>query len=140
MKRLKKILTPLLLLVLAAAGYGWYAFNKKPADVRQQSADMEIKAKDLLQLFQQNEAAANARYVDKVIVVSGVVLSMQTDAEGKTTLSLDTGDPMATVTCSFYNEETAALKQINKGNPVRVKGICTGMLSDVILNKCSLVK
>jgi len=65
---------------------------------------------------------------------------MQTDAQGKTTISLDTGDPMAAVTCSFYNEETAAVKQINKGSRVHVKGICTGMLSDVILNKCSLVK
>jgi len=140
MKRIKKIVTAVLLVVLAAAGYGWYVFNKKPADVRQQSADVEIKAKDLLQLFQQNETAANARYVDKVIVVSGVVQSIQTDALGKMTLSLDTGDPMATVTCSFYNEETAVLKRINNGSPVRVKGICTGMLSDVILNKCSLVK
>jgi len=131
---------PALLLVLAVAGYGWYAFNKKPADVRRQKADMEINAKDLLQLFQQNETAADARYVDKVIIVSGIVLSMQTDAQGKTTISLDTGDPMAAVTCSFYNEETAAVKQINKGSRVHVKGICTGMLSDVILNKCSLVK
>ena len=131
---------PALLLVLAVAGYGWYVFNKKPADVRRQKADMEINAKDLLQLFQQNETAADARYVDKVIIVSGIVQSMQTDAQGKTTISLDTGDPMAAVTCSFYNEETAAVKQINKGSRVHVKGICTGMLSDVILNKCSLVK
>jgi len=140
MKLIKTILMPALLLIFAAAGYGWYIFNKKPADVRRQKADMEINAKDLLQLFQQNETAADARYVDKVIIVSGIVQSMQTDAQGKTTISLDTGDPMAAVTCSFYNEETAAVKQINKGSRVHVKGICTGMLSDVILNKCSLVK
>ena len=139
MRTWKKIVTGMIILALAGAGYGWFLYHKPPPDVREQKPGIEITAADLVKAFQQDETAANTKYVDKVLMVSGTVTGMQTDSSGQATVSLQTNDPMAAVTCSFYQDD-AGVKKIKAGSPVRIKGICTGMLMDVVLNKCSLVE
>jgi hypothetical protein len=140
MLRWKKIMAAIIVMLLAGASYGWYLYNKKPADTRRQTATTEIGAVALVKSFQQDEAEANRQYVDKLIIVSGKITGANIDAGGHATVFLDTGDPLAAVTCSFYNEEVETVKKMAVGSVVRVKGICTGILTDVILNKCSLVK
>lgn len=140
MPRWKKIITAVMIMFIAATSYGWYLYNKKPADTRQQTAATEIGAAALVKCFQQNEAGATKQYVDKLIIVSGKVTGVQIDADGHATVFLETGDPLSAVTCSFYNEEMQTVKKLAAGSAVKIKGICTGILTDVILNKCSLVK
>jgi len=139
MRSWKKIVTGILLLGMAGAGYGWYSYQKAPPDIRKQKAGMEITAVDLLKVFQQDEIAGNAKYVDKVLIVAGTVTGIQTDSSGQVTIYLQTNDPLAAVTCSFYQGDDG-VKKIRAGSPVRIKGICTGMLTDIVLNKCSLVE
>ena len=139
MRSWKKIVTGILLLALAGAGYGWYSYQKAPPDIRKQKAGIEITAVDLLQAFQQNETAGNAKFVDKVLVVAGTVTGIQTDSSGQATVSLQTNDLLAAVTCSFYQDDVG-VKKIKAGSAARIKGVCTGMLTDVVLNKCSLVQ
>jgi RecG-like helicase len=141
MKQWKKILTALLVIALAAVAYGYYLYNKKPADVRKQSADYELTAEALLADYNKDETAANLKYLDKVIAVKGKVAEVKLDtASRQATVILDTGDPMAAVTCSFYEEETAAVRLLSPGTQVIIKGKCTGKLMDVVLNKCSIEK
>jgi hypothetical protein len=139
MRSWKKIVTGLIVLALAGAGYGWYAYQKAPPDIREQEAGIVITAIDLLKAFQQDETASNAKYVDKVLIVTGTVTGIQTDSSGQATVSLQTNDLLAAVTCSFYQDDGDA-KKIKAGSPARIKGVCTGMLTDVVLNKCSLVQ
>lgn len=139
MRSWKKIVTGVILLALVGAGYGWYAFQKAPPDIREQKAGIEITAIDLLKAFQQDEMAANAKYVDQVLMVTGTVTGIQTDSSGQATVSLQTNDLLAAVTCSFYQDDEG-VKKIKAGSPARIKGVCTGMLTDVVLNKCSLVQ
>lgn len=141
MKKWKKILLGLLLLAFAGAGYGFYLYNKKPADVRTLTANYQLTAEALLADFNKDETAANTKYLDKVIAVSGKVTEVKLEAaSGQATVTLDSGDPMAAVTCSFYNDEIASVKQLKQGDNVVVKGKCTGKLMDVVLNKCSVEK
>ena len=139
MRSWKKIVTGILLLALAAAGYGWFQYQKPPPEIREQKAGREITAVELLKAFQQDEMAGNTKYVDKVLIVSGTVTGIQTDSSGQATVSLQTNDGMAAVTCSFYQDD-AGVKKLKTGSGARIKGICTGMLADVVLNKCSLVE
>jgi RecG-like helicase len=141
MKTWKKILLALVIIGFAAAGYGFYMYNKKPADVRTKAADFEMAAAALVADYNKDETAANLKYLDKVIDVKGTIAEVKLDsATGQATVILDSGDPMAAVTCSFYNEEAAAVKTLKKGAEVVIKGNCTGKLLDVILNKCSIAK
>jgi hypothetical protein len=139
MRSWKKIVTGMIILALAAAGYGWHLYQKEPPDIREQKGDVEITAVDLLKAFQQDEMAGNTKYVDKILIVAGTVTGIQTDSSGQATVSLQTNDLLAAVTCSFYQDD-AGVKKIKAGSAVRIKGVCTGMLTDVVLNKCSLVE
>lgn len=140
MKKWMKFLLGLLLLGVAGAGYGYYLYNKKPADIRKETARFELTAAVLVADYSKDETAADKKYLDKVIAVKGAVSDIKTDTSGQATVFLDSGDPMAAVTCSFYADEAPSVKALQKGSTVIIKGKCTGKLMDVVLNKCSLVK
>ncbi|MEP7109556.1 MAG: hypothetical protein ABI760_16300 [Ferruginibacter sp.] len=141
MKNWKKILLGLVVIALAAACYGYYLYNKQPADVRKLPLDYELTATVLLEEFNKDETAANLKYLEKVIAVKGKVSEVKLEpSTGQATVILETGDPVASVTCSFYDDEVDAVKKLNKGEAVIIKGKCTGKLMDVILNKCSVEK
>jgi RecG-like helicase len=117
-----------------------YMYHKKPADIRKESARFELSAASLVADFNQDETVANQKYTDKVIAVKGKVTEVKIDPAGQATVFLDSGDPMAAVTCSFYKEESMAAVALQQGAEIIIKGKCTGKLMDVVLNKCSINK
>lgn len=133
----KKILLILLFIGCVGAIVGWYLYNKKPADVKNAGAQATLSASALVAEFNTDEAAANARFLDKVITVSGPVDDVQIVGTGATVF-LATDDSVTSVTCSFYDTELEKVKMLRKGTTVKIKGICTGKLFDVVLNKCSI--
>ena len=77
MKRFKKILLILILMAFAVAFYSFYLYNLKPADVRKQAANYELTAAALLAGYNEDEAAANLKYLDKVISVKGKITEIK---------------------------------------------------------------
>ncbi len=140
MKKYKKNLLLIATIVVACAVYGFYMYKKKPADVRKESAAYELTATSLVAAFNKDENSANKKYIDKVLAVKGKIAGIKADSTGQATVFLDSGDPMASVTCSFYPDEIAAAKTLHQGDEVTIKGRCTGKLMDVVLNKCSINK
>ena len=140
MRLVKQAILLLLVLVSTGFGYGLYLYNKQPVNVREQNAQMEIPAAELLRSFQHDEALATRNYVNKVIIVSGQVSGIQYNPTGSPTVFLSAGDPVAGVTCSFYESESNTVTQIKTGTFIRVKGNCTGILMDVVLNKCTMAR
>ncbi len=140
MKKIKGYLLVLTAVALACAGYGFYLYKKKPADIRKEVPAYEVSASGLLAEFNSDEPAANKKYIDRVIAVKGKVTDIKTDGTGQATVFLDSGDLMSAVTCSFYQEEASAVKILHNGDEVTIKGKCTGKLMDVVLNKCSITK
>lgn len=139
MKKWKKILAAIMLTGFAAVAYGFYLYYKMPADIRKQTADYVLPAATLLADFNKNEADANHKYLDKVLAVKGKISEIKIDqATSQSTITLDAGDPLAAITCSFYNEEAASVKKLIEGTEVVIKGKCTGKLMDIVLNKCSI--
>ena len=138
-KAIKKILFATLLAAFAAAGYGFYLFNKKPADVRVLTASYSVSADSLINDYNKDETSADKKYLNQVVEVNGKVAKVLLDPNTKqATVMLSTNDPLAGITCSFYDNEAGQLKKIQKGEDISVKGVCTGKLMDVVLNKCSI--
>lgn len=133
-KTIGLVLSAVLLLAAALAIYYYY---KAPPDIKKTTARFEKTAAALLTAFQQDEAAANAKYLDQVITVEGIISKIDLNPESPAVF-LETGDMSALVTCSFYKTELPALQQLKAGNSVKIKGVCTGMLMDIVLNKCSI--
>lgn len=141
MKKWKKILFGILMTAFIGTGYGFYMYTKKPADVRTLNANYELSTAALIEDYNKDETAANLKYLDKVIAVKGNVKEIKLEqATGQATVVLDSGDPTAAVTCSFYNEELESVKKLSEGSEIVIKGKCTGKLMDVVLNKCSIKK
>lgn len=141
MKKWKLITLLVLMAGIAGAGYVFYLYKKKPADIRKSAADYNVTAVALMKEFNQNETSANSKYMSKVIAVKGSIQDLKIDpSTGHATVILNTGDPIAAITCSFYDTEAADLKNLKSGAVVIVKGQYTGKLMDVVLNKCSIEK
>jgi hypothetical protein len=127
-----------LLLASVAAFFAWrYTFKKSEISVASHKSDMTIEASMLLKAFEMNEDSANTLYLDKIILVTGLVGSVTQDSIGYSVYLKD-NDAMSGIMCSF--DETAFDPDLTKvGSQVSIKGLCTGYLMDVALIKCSVM-
>lgn len=143
-KSKKSILISLLLIVLLAAAFGYYLFNKGPVDVKNSSA-IKTNAAALYDKFDTDSAAAFKNYSGKILEVSGEVTAVSENQEKATIILLKTNAGGASVNCTM--EEDPGEIKIN--DRVNIKGICSGMgqadedlgiKADVYLTRCFLIK
>jgi len=134
---MKKILIALILLAIIGAGYGYYIYNKPVASLEDQVADVAITADQLISEYENNESAANEKYLGKVVVVTGKITEI-TEEEGKKKVNLETSNPISAVICEM--EENKKTEDLKAGDIIKVKGMCSGYLSDVILVQSVIVK
>lgn len=135
------IIVGALVVVVSGATYGIMEWNRVPEGAAAKAEVASLSASDLLQAFINDEAAATARYVgqqEQAIRVTGVVRSIEGGGEGVVNVTLETNDPTAGVICEFAVGDVPA--DWKPGSPVALKGICTGYLIDVILNRCAAVE
>ena len=124
-------------IIFAMVVWKW-TFKKSDVSMASKKADVEIEADILTHKFESNEDEANAKYLGKVIVVSGIVSTLHEDDQNFSVYLKKEGD-ISGVMCTF-NKSSIDTTRIKIGNQVRIKGICDGYLMDVKLNKCSLDK
>ena len=135
LKRRRKILTIFTVLILAGIGYGLYVWNKPHRDVKNEQA-IVISAEAIFDSFTVNEKRADELYLNKAIQVKGEVAEFKKNQDGQAVVYLKTTDPVFGVNCTF-KEDPGLLE---KGTTVTFKGICTGYLSDVIINQGIIIK
>jgi tRNA_anti-like len=131
----RKILTVITILLLAAISYGLYVWNKPQRDVQDEKA-VTIAATAIFDSFIVNETKANELYLNKAIQVTGEVSEVKKNQDGNAVVYLKSTDPVFGVNCTF-KEDPGPLE---KGTTITFKGICTGYLSDVIINQGIIVK
>jgi hypothetical protein len=134
---MKRILLIILIVGLVVAFGTWkYVFRKAETSVKSEKAEVEITATELLKSFEVNEDSANARFLNKIILVEGTVAEVKSDTSGYS-IYLKEPESVSGVLCGF-NKEVKIEKQIKPGDVVIIKGICNGYLMDVVLNKCCI--
>ena len=131
----KKILFILLIGIAVAGGVGFYMYNKPAEKTITAKEEYTVEAAALFSEFSDNETQANTKYLNKVIAVKGKVLDITPNDSLGINLTLETGDEMFGVSCHIPEPGKDAPK---KGDVISVKGLCTGMLMDVVLVKCSI--
>ncbi len=135
---IKKLLIFGCLAAVIGGGVGYYMWNKPHAEIGQ--PNFTTTATALAAEFSTDEAKATAKYVgsmDKMIVVqvSGTVASVENDTSG-VSISLETGDPMNGVSCVLDKFTKQAKTDFKVGETVTLRGLCTGKLSDVVIDRC----
>lgn len=136
---MRYVLSGLLLVALAGGYAGYKMWNKPHREVAGASADVALEATELYAQYTADEAAANALYLDKIVQVCGTVVQVSNE-NGLVTIQLDSGDLMGGVLCELDNFAAHDRTEFPAGERACFKGICTGYLSDVVLNRCSEVK
>ncbi len=112
--------------------------GKEAAPATPQEAS--ISARALCNTFEENEVAANKRYMDKKIVVSGTISEISTDFTGDPEITLGFGDfEIAGVVCEMANDD--GLENLSKGQGIKLKGKVAGYaLGFVQMEDCKIVK
>jgi hypothetical protein len=135
---IKIALFAVIFLIIAGAGAGIYLFNKQHKDLGKMKPDFILTASDLQKAFENDEAAATAKYVKKIIEVSGIIESVS-PGEGKTlSITLKTESDLSSVICTF--QSAGDLPEFKAGDKIVLRGECSGYLTDVLLNNCSSVR
>jgi len=133
---MKKIILIILGLVIVVMGI-WLYLNRNVASLQNQKPDVEVSAQKLLEDYAADEKTANETYLGKVVQVSGKVTTIA-EEEGKKKVNLDTGNPISAIICEVENGKD--IGAIKAGDEVKIKGLCSGYLSDVILVQANVVK
>ena len=137
-KSAKTALSVVILLGLTGLGVGLYLYNKQDKNLRNEKPDFIITSIDLQKAFEEDEAASIARYVNKIIEVTGTIESVKAGEGDITSVILKTGRGLSSVICTLSsNADPAALVS---GNEVVIRGECSGFLMDVLLNNCVIIK
>ena len=134
----KRILIPIILIVTATAVFLGvrYTFRASESSVASERAEASIGASELLRLYETYEDSANQLYLGKVIAVTGIVDSYREDSLSVSVYLKDPED-FSGVTCVF-DKSLIDASSFQPGTEASIKGICSGYLFDVILNRCAL--
>ena len=145
-RRMKKLLAAGLILLFIGAGVAWYLFTQKFEDTAAAKADYTVQAKELINEFRKSDSAANKKYTEKIITVSGMVSAIEA---ADTTLNVKMADTSngSYIIFAFQQQDFAAVKKIKQGDQVSIKGSCSGGAYSEILEtefitfkRCSLNK
>jgi len=129
-----KLIYAIAVVAITALGGYYYVFVYSKTHHRnvQSEKGIVIQADSLSAAYQDNEKNANALYLNKALEISGTIVSIDKNQEGKITLIIGRPDSFSNVSVTLIS--TAALSQ-KIGETITIKGVCTGALSDVIVTE-----
>jgi hypothetical protein len=134
MQKMTKLIYVLAVVAVTALGGYYYVFVYSKTHHRniQSEKSVTIQADSLSAQFQANEKNANALYLNKAVQVTGTIISIDKNQEGKIMIILGRADAFSNVSVTLIS--TAPISQ-KIGETITIKGVCTGALSDVIVTE-----
>ncbi len=127
-----KIIIAIALIATIAFSVYYYVFVYSSQHRRQVQSEtgIVITSDSLVAKYQADEKLANSLYLNKAVVVTGILFSIDKNQEGKTTIVIGRSDSFSNVSVTMIN--TAPITQ-KVGESITIKGLCTGALSDVVI-------
>ncbi|QNM86948.1 hypothetical protein H9W90_07510 [Polaribacter pectinis] len=137
---MKKKNTPfyiLIFLLLIVNGYYYVMpiFKNSNSNLEKVAYDIAINSDDLVNSYLSNEEKSNQLYAGKVIEVFGFVKEV-TFLNNRNTVILFSKNNTSGVICDVNISQIDKVKNLQKHQKIKVKGICKGFLKDVVLLNC----
>ena len=130
-----RIAKTLMIVALLIGAIGYYNYNRTTSSLENTTPDFVLSADDIFSQFEKSEVDANKKFLDKVIEVSGTVQSFNNENLADRNVTLQTESGMFGVICKL--DSTYDTKyMVAAGDKIKIKGVCTGMLMDVVLIRC----
>ena len=140
----KRMVTKLIWLLIGPVfAYGAYMMGEKYIMSETHSATENVKADytvnsaDLIKEFLANDTATNRKYLDKTMVINGNISAIEILADSTSTIRfVDSTGSYAIF--SLEKSELPQVKNIKTGDPVSLKGVCSGCIFSEILGTTSI--
>lgn len=132
--KVKPLIIILILFVIGSFTAAYIMWNKPQRKVENEEG-IKLTAAQLVRDYQSNEAEANKKYLDKALQVTGSVAAINNNQDGNATVTLASDDAFTGVFCTIKEKPA----NVAVGKTVVIKGICSGMLSDVRLREAVIV-
>lgn len=110
-------------------------YHKPHKNIVKAEAVAIMTASEMLASYKNDEVAANGKYLDKILAISGTIASIKVQ-DNQISLQLDTGDPMSEIICNLDPFTKHKRTDFKVGEQVKLKGVCSGYLSDVVMDRC----
>lgn len=143
---LRKLLIGFVVLAAIGAGIYWYVATDKFADTKERKASFTVSAIDFIREFEKSDSAANKKYTDKIITVSGTVSEIEPADTTVNIKFVDTTSGSYAI-FAFQEQHIAEAKTLKVGDSISIKGSCSGGVFSEILGtefisfkRCALVK
>ncbi|MFM7645172.1 MAG: OB-fold protein [Sphingomonadales bacterium] len=132
-KWLRWILLAIVAIALAGGGVFYYVMTARFADTTSEKPAYTISAGDMLSEFQQNDSAANKKYTEQIVSVSGLVSEVEGADTSATVKFVDT----LTGSYLIFDFQSGASRQaaaLQPGANVTIKGSCSGSIYSRLRN------
>jgi hypothetical protein len=116
--------------IVFSAYYYIFIYSSNNHRQVQSETGIVITSDSLVAKYQVDEKLANSLYLNKAVVVTGVLLSIDKNQEGKTTLVIGRSESFSNVSVTMTSNTPITQKV---GESITIKGLCTGALSDVVI-------
>lgn len=112
----------------------------KDKEEKSKEETIEITVGELYQAYEDNEIAADKKYKDKLLEVTGTISDFGVDVFGTSYIMLDTGGPFKDTQVFFKKGEDDKIAELSKGQDVTVVGTGGGLvITSLVINK-SVIK
>jgi hypothetical protein len=133
-----KLIVPLAVIIIGGIIAMSYVFRVPENSVKNEKASYAVTSDELYTSFEEDEATANDKFLGKVIEVTGEVSSIEKTETGQLVILLSCSSPMGGVRCTFESKQDAVIKKVSQGATCTIKGKCSGILMEVVLDNCAL--
>lgn len=133
-----KIIVSIVLIISIAVAVGYYMFQKPVESLREAEPVWTGSSEELFDTFSADEETGNKTYTGKILMVNGIVVESMINADSSKTVILNSSHPIFGVKCRLDPKDNNS-KVYTNGEKITLKGLCTGMNSDVEINQCIIL-
>lgn len=103
-------------------------------------AAISVSATKLMSDYKANEVAADNSYKGKILEVTGVIDKIGKEViTDKPYVDLKTNEMLGSIQC-YFPENPGELASLSQGQSLRVHGKCDGLMMNVQLKDCTIIK
>jgi hypothetical protein len=140
MKPVKKyLLFTFIALVTIAAVYAYREYNRKATDLFTAAPQEIVNATDMTTAFANDETIATKKFAGKTVLVTGFVTEIINQKDTLLNIFLGNDTDINKISCLMDMRRKETFKNIVVGKQISIKGMCTGFLADVEMNRCVIV-
>lgn len=139
MKLLKKYGWLIIIPIAIGAFIGYRMYHKPHFDMERSTPEYRLSAEELFEAYETDEMAADEKYLGKVVEVSGELQQIDYADDGQPVIRLKTGHIFGLISCELDSHSAHSNIEAQPGETIVIKGVVTGFLADVVLNRCIII-